>query len=56
MLYHRTACESSQDGIVELIDFCYRRFVKMTGKAKEIEKAQKHKPTPSDAKKLLKET
>lgn len=39
MLYHRTACESSEDGLVELIDYCYRKFVKMTGKAKEIELA-----------------
>jgi branched-subunit amino acid transport protein AzlD len=39
MMYHRTACESSDDGIVELIDYCYRLFVKMTGKATEIERA-----------------
>lgn len=27
MLYHRTACESSEDALVELIDYCYRKFV-----------------------------
>jgi len=26
MLYHRTACESSEDALVELIDYCYRQF------------------------------
>jgi len=56
MLYHRTACESSEDGLVELIDYCYRKFVKMTTKANEIERAQIHKPDPMDAKKVLNET
>ena len=56
MMYHRTACESSEDGIVELIDYCYRLFVKMTGKANQIERAQTKKPDPTDAKKTLTET
>ena len=56
MLYHRTACESSQDGIVELIDFCYRKFVKMTGRANEIERLQTEKPTATDVKKVLSES
>ena len=29
MLYHRTACESSEDALVELIDYCYRKFVEI---------------------------
>jgi len=33
MLYHRTACESSEDGLVELIDYCYRKFLNITNKA-----------------------
>lgn len=33
MLYHRTACESSEDALVELIDYCYRKFVNMTNQA-----------------------
>lgn len=56
MLYHRTACESSDDGIVELIDYCYRLFVKMTGKANEIERAQTKKPNQTDVKKTINET
>lgn len=44
MLYHRTACESSEDGLVELIDYCYRKFVNITGRANEFEKAQRNKP------------
>ena len=27
MLYHKTACESSEDALVELIDYCYRKFL-----------------------------
>jgi zinc finger MYND domain-containing protein 10 len=30
MLYHRTAAESCDDGLVELIDYCYRKFVGLT--------------------------
>lgn len=56
MLYHRTACESSDDGIVELIDYCYRLFVKMTGKADEFERAQTKKPSQVDAKNVINET
>lgn len=27
MLYHRTAAESCDDALVELIDYCYRKFL-----------------------------
>lgn len=27
MLYHKTACESSEDALVEIIDYCYRKFL-----------------------------
>ena len=30
ILYHRTACENSQDQLVELIDYCYRKFLGLT--------------------------
>ena len=33
MLYHRTACESGEDALVELIDYCYRKFINLTAKA-----------------------
>jgi len=26
VLYHRTACENADDVLVELIDYCYRKF------------------------------
>jgi len=29
-MYHRTAAEACEDSIVELIDYCYRKFVGMT--------------------------
>ena len=30
MLYHRTACTAADDVLVELIDYCYRKFVLLT--------------------------
>ena len=33
LLYHRTACESSEDALVEVIDYCYRKFVAITSNA-----------------------
>lgn len=30
MLYHRTAISSNEDALVELIDYCYRKMVRMT--------------------------
>ena len=33
LLYHRTACESSQDALAELIDYCYRKFIYLNSKA-----------------------
>jgi len=29
MLYHKTACESSDDALVEIIDYCYRKFLNL---------------------------
>jgi hypothetical protein len=29
MLFHRTACESSEDALVELIDYCYRKLANL---------------------------
>ncbi len=27
LLYHKTACENSENSLVELIDYCYRKFL-----------------------------
>ena len=32
LLFHRTACEAADDTLVELIDYCYRKFTIMTQK------------------------
>lgn len=32
MLYHRTAAEGCDDALVELIDYCYRKFVTLCEK------------------------
>jgi len=29
-MYHRTATEACDDSLVELIDYCYRKFVNIT--------------------------
>jgi len=29
LLFHRSACEAADDTLVELIDYCYRKFSKM---------------------------
>ena len=31
-MYHRSACESADDTLVELIDYCYRKFANMVRK------------------------
>ena len=31
-LYNRTACESADDVLVELIDYCYRKFSRLVQK------------------------
>ena len=36
MLYHRTACNSADDVLVELIDYCYRKFVALTEKCSKL--------------------
>jgi zinc finger MYND domain-containing protein 10 len=41
MLYHRTACEGSEDALVEIIDYCYRKFVEITNNADFYYKRQK---------------
>lgn len=40
MLYHRTACESSEDALVELIDYCYRKFLDLENNAGFYQKQQ----------------
>jgi hypothetical protein len=36
MLYHRTACMAADDVLVELIDYCYRKFVALTEKCSKL--------------------
>jgi hypothetical protein len=45
MLYHRTACESSEDSLVEVIDYCYRKFVNLNNNASHYYELQE-KGTP----------
>ena len=36
LLFHRTACEAADDTLVELIDYCYRKFSKMTQRCEQL--------------------
>ena len=36
LLYHRTACEAADDTLVELIDYCYRKFAAMASKCEAL--------------------
>ena len=38
MLYHKTACESSEDALVELVDYCYRKFLNLQNNSEEYAK------------------
>ena len=49
ILYHRTACENSQDSLLELIDYCYRKFVNLTQWAEKRE----NRLIDDDPKKML---
>lgn len=49
ILYHRTACENSQDSLVELIDYCYRKFVWLINWAE----TKGRQATEEDPKKML---
>jgi hypothetical protein len=43
MLYHKTACDSSEDALVEVIDYCYRKFLILNSKAEAMANAR-HEP------------
>lgn len=52
MLYHRTAVESSEDALVEMIDYCYRKFIELNNQAAYFMERQT-KPDSEDPKKYL---
>lgn len=53
MLYHKTACESSEDALVELIDYCSRKFVALNHKAEGMANARAEPAQQVDPKALL---
>lgn len=53
MLYHRTACEGSEDALVELIDYCYRKFINLTAKGEEYTKKREETPVEKKPKDIL---
>jgi len=52
ILYHRTACENTQDSLVELIDYCYRKFLFLTNWGEK----KMGKAVEDDPKKILERT
>jgi hypothetical protein len=45
-LYHKTACDSSDDALVEVIDYCYRKFLLLNSKAEAMANAR-NEPAPA---------
>ena len=54
LLYHRTACEGSEDALVELIDYCYRKFINLTNRGDHYTKLREETPVEKDPKEMLK--
>lgn len=44
MLFHRTACEGADDILVELIDYCYRKFTNLCHKCENLPDGQYLRP------------
>lgn len=53
MLYHKTACESSDDALVEIIDYCYRKFISLNQKAEAMANSRSEPARQVDPKALL---
>lgn len=53
MLYHKTACESSDDALVEIIDYCHRKFIALNQKAEGMANDRKEPAKQVDPKALL---
>lgn len=54
MLYHKTASEAADDSLVELIDYSYRKFVKLIEQCEKLPQGQSVMPCISgDAKKYM---
>ena len=53
MLYHKTACESSDDALVEIIDYCYRKFISLNTKAEAMANLRSEPAPKVDPKALM---
>jgi hypothetical protein len=52
-LYHRSAAEACEETLVELIDYCYRKFIRITGKYENTPEEKRNKVESKDLKELL---
>ena len=56
MLYHRTACENSEDALVELIYYCTRKFINLNNQVKFYEDRRNIAAKPADPITVLNQT
>lgn len=58
LLYHRNACEGADDVLVELIDYCYRKFSVMVAKIEHLQDGESVMPDDKalKAKDIMKQT
>ena len=58
LLYHRNACDAADDTLVELIDYCYRKFSTMMHKCEQLRDGEYLQPDDKgvSAKDVLKKT
>mmetsp|Transcript_18130 Transcript_18130/g.22647 ORF Transcript_18130/g.22647 Transcript_18130/m.22647 type:complete len:113 (+) Transcript_18130:345-683(+) len=57
LLFHRSACEAADDTLVELIDYCYRKFSNLVRKCEELPNGESIWPDKVEgAKELLNQT
>ena len=56
LLYNRSACEAADDVLVELIDYCYRKFSQMLAVCEKLEDGQYIRPDVQLVKNLLNQT
>ena len=56
LLYNRSACEAADDTLVELIDYCYRKFSSMLAVCERLQDGQYIRPDVKLVKNLLNQT
>ena len=53
MFYNRTACESADDSLIELIDYAYRKFLKLKNTEDKKTDEERNNPKQLTAKEII---